>query len=221
MAPPHPYGVEPEGNAWLGGGSVAGARGPGLGALAALRDATLLELLGALGGRDLCALCVASGTLRCYASFEDLWRGVALRRAGAAGAPVVYAERSWKRSAVGRPRARGVARAVYSDALYHPHRLAHAAPLARTLAADDVGGCARRPAAELTVDDFVRDFEAPGVPVVIEGGAAAAAADPLWDRDALVAKFGDREFHVGGYAFALRDFLASVRRRRRRRRDAP
>ena len=66
-----------------------------------------------------------------------------------------------------------------------------------------------------------REVEAPGVPVVIEGGAAAAAADPLWDRDALVAKFGDREFHVGGYAFALRDFLASVRRRRRRRRDAP
>ena len=205
----HPFGVEPEGNAWCcAGTSVAAARSPGLGRIALLDDALIVnELLAWVDGASLCGLCVASGALRCYASLEDLWKGIYLRRCGASGAPLRYAMGSWKCTTLGRAR-RAVSRRVFSDVLYHPHRLARGEPLGRTLDRDDVGACARERAASLTTERFVADYEAAGVPVVIEGGCAADAAKPLWDRGELVRRFGDRRFHVGGYAFALREFLS-------------
>ena len=54
----------------------------------------------------------------------------------------------------------------------------HAAPLSSS----GLGSCARRRAAELSVDAFVEDFERAGVPVVIEGAAADAAAGYLGPR---------------------------------------
>ena len=81
----HPFGVEPEGNEWCcAGTSVAAARSPGLGRIALLDDALIVnELLAWVDGASLCGLCVASGALRCYASLEDLWKGIYLRRCGA------------------------------------------------------------------------------------------------------------------------------------------
>ena len=207
----HPYGVEPEGNAWCcPGTSVASARCPGLGVLARLDDATLInELFAWVDGPSLCVLCVASGALRCYASLEDLWKGVYLRRCGDRGAPLKYAHGSWKATTLGRARASRVTRRVFSDVLYHPHRLARGEPLGRSLEGlEDVGTCARERADGLSVERFVADYETAGVPVVIEGGCGADAAKALWDRGALEERFGDRLFHVGGYEFALRDFLS-------------
>jgi hypothetical protein len=47
--------------------------------------------------------------------------------------------------------------------------------------------------------------------VVLRGAFATAAADPVWDEAALVSRFGDRAFHVGGYDFLLEGFLAYAR----------
>ena len=112
--PPHPYGVEPAGSAFARNLSIATSR-RGLGQLATVDDATVLHALGYADGASLCALAIASGALRCFASTEDLWRGVALRRAGDDGA-ITYRGGSWKQSVVGAPRA-NVAKRLFSDAL--------------------------------------------------------------------------------------------------------
>ena len=145
--PPHPYGVEPAGSAFARNLSIATSR-RGLGQLATVDDATVLHALGYADGSALCALAIASGALRCFASTEDLWRGVALRRAGDDGA-ITYRGGSWKQSVVGAPRA-NVAKRLFSDALYHSHRLVHAAPLSSS----GLGSCARR-----RVDEAVRMVE--------------------------------------------------------------
>lgn len=118
--PPHPYGVEPAGSAFARNLSIAVSR-RGLGHLATVDDATVLHVLGYADGAALCALAIASGALRCFTSSEDLWRAVALRRAGDDGA-LTYRGGSWKQSVVGAPRA-NVAKRLFSDALYHSHRL--------------------------------------------------------------------------------------------------
>ena len=118
--PPHPYGVAPAGSAFARNLSIATSR-RGLGQLATVDDATVLHALGYADGASLCVLAIASGALRCFASTEDLWRGVALRRAGDDGA-ITYRGGSWKQSVVGAPRA-NVAKRLFSDALYHSRRL--------------------------------------------------------------------------------------------------
>eukprot|EP00629_Pelagomonadales_sp_RCC1024_P005998 CAMPEP_0119262142 /NCGR_PEP_ID=MMETSP1329-20130426/1959_1 /TAXON_ID=114041 /ORGANISM="Genus nov. species nov., Strain RCC1024" /LENGTH=459 /DNA_ID=CAMNT_0007261755 /DNA_START=91 /DNA_END=1467 /DNA_ORIENTATION=- len=203
----HPYGVLPEGQALLLNTSVASSR-RGLGEIGRVDDARVLEVLAFLDGRSLAACCVASGALRCFAAFEDLWKNVALRAAGLTDAPLRYAGGSWKNSVTGGRRAEGVSRPVLSDVLYHPHRLAVSGCVELGAGAGAaLGNCARVAAAELGVEAFIRDFEAPAKPLVIEGGAAAAAADSVWDATELKKRFGDRAFHVGGYAFGLGNFL--------------
>ena len=204
---PHPYyGIEPEGNAWLVPNPPA-VRAPGLGGMRVLNDTLVLELLAWADGPSLAALCVASGSLRCFASFEELWKGVALERAAASGVPLRYSHSSWKATILERERC-DVTRRLFSDVLYHPQRLVAAGPLGRSIDASDRGSCARAAAADLTVERFVAEFETAGVPLIIEGGCGVDAAKPLWDRAELLSRFGDRRFHVGGHAFDLRAFLA-------------
>ncbi|KAH8048194.1 hypothetical protein JL720_15907 [Aureococcus anophagefferens] len=87
-----------------------------LGRIALFDDALIVnELLAWVDGASLCGLCVASGALRCYASLEDLWKGIYLRRCARSGAPLRYAMGSWKCTTLGRAR-RAVSRRVFSDA---------------------------------------------------------------------------------------------------------
>lgn len=109
--PPHPYGVEPSGNAFARGESVAAWR-RGLGKIGAFDDATILSLLGWLDAPALCAVCVASSASRAFASFEDLWRNVALCRFGARGEAMTY-RNCWKETVVGARRRDVAARRVY------------------------------------------------------------------------------------------------------------
>ena len=184
----HPYGVEPEGNAYFEANPPA-LRAPGLGAMRVLSDTQLLDFLTWLDGRSLSGLCVASSALRCFASFEDLWKGVALERSVASGAALRFAGGSWKATVIGQPRAAGVTTRLFSDVLYHPQRLVASGPLGCSIDAADRGGCARTAAADLSVERFVADFETKGVPLIIEGGCMVDAAKPLWDRDELLGDF--------------------------------
>lgn len=51
---------------------------PGLGALAVLGDALVLEVVGLLGARDLGRLVLASKSMYCFGSQEELWKGLVI-----------------------------------------------------------------------------------------------------------------------------------------------
>ena len=87
--PPHPYGVQPEGNLWLmepGAAHAARtARTSGLGKLADLDDLTVLRICSFAGPSMLAALCATSNTVAAFASSEEFWQSACLRRAGGDG----------------------------------------------------------------------------------------------------------------------------------------
>ena len=100
---PHPLGVLPEGNRYLvspeAAAASARARLEGLGAFAALPDATLMRLLGGgdeddgVGAEALASLSLVSRVFRAFACHEDLWKAEVLRRDGGA---FVFRGASWR-----------------------------------------------------------------------------------------------------------------------------
>ena len=79
----HPTGVQPLG-ARLARGS-SDNRTASLGALAVLDDALLLQLLSALGARDLVAFSAASRAAYCFGNHEELWKALVLQVRAQAG----------------------------------------------------------------------------------------------------------------------------------------
>lgn len=100
---PHPLGVLPEGNRYLvspeAAAASARARLEGLGAFAALPDATLMRLLSGgdeddgVGAEALASLSLVSRVFRAFACHEDLWKAEVLRRDGGA---FVFRGASWR-----------------------------------------------------------------------------------------------------------------------------
>mgnify|MGYP005991571319 CR=1 FL=1 len=91
---PHPYGVQPSGNAYFCSPEESQVRPRGLGrVLSALTDEALLEMLGFLTAPELAACSVSSKVLYVYAHHSDLWRDLTLRRWE--GLPLAY-QSSWK-----------------------------------------------------------------------------------------------------------------------------
>jgi hypothetical protein len=82
--PPHPYGIKPNGQAFLE--ACGDARGPGLGHMGALPDEVLLQLLYLLPASDLQRLGMASRALYAYCHFDELWKALLLEVGGACSA---------------------------------------------------------------------------------------------------------------------------------------
>ena len=77
MVPPHPYGVQPWGQAYLQE-CVGDIRPTSLGRLAALSDELLLSVLYALPAADLQRLGCASKALYVFAHHDELWKALML-----------------------------------------------------------------------------------------------------------------------------------------------
>ena len=73
----HPCGIEPWGNYLFRGG--ADVRNAGLGEVAALSDALLLEVVGSLKPSDRGKLALVSKSFYCFANHEELWRQTVLQ----------------------------------------------------------------------------------------------------------------------------------------------
>lgn len=223
--PPHPHGVEPEGNLLLEPRAAASSarvlRCSGLGPLLArLDDALLLKICGFVEPDVLATLCTVTAVLRAFASFDELWRAPCLTRA--AGAPLTFGG-SWKATWFGAhlPHARLHQAAssstwlqrgtpsLFSDALYQPHLLVHGPSAMRQLR----GPPCERLAPAGAVDAFeVGGFEAGiGRPVVLEGAGDGSASSDTWDEASMLRRFGDRVYHAGGVNFRLRDYLHYAR----------
>ena len=94
---------------------------------------------------------------------------------------------------------------IYSDALYQPFFCSAMAIDPRWLRIDNA---VRVPVGELTVEEFVRRFEEPNLPVVITGAASHWPAATKWTFDHWKTAHGDDKFRCGAVDMVLKDFLA-------------
>ena len=177
-------GVVPEGNAFFDGFEVARRlRRRGLGdALASLSDGTLLEIVQSCSTSTLCALCCVSRGIRCFASFEDLWRERFLETMGS----VFEWHGTWKATLLKTTPFEISGAALYSDLLYQPQRIVSA----------------RRLVARGSVETVRR------VTSAIFDESRPAVFEKAFEPPKSLLNFDkDVRCHVGGYDMRIRDFL--------------
>lgn len=207
----HPYGCEPEGNAWIATASGPPARGPGLGYLRALPDEMLLDLLSSyLDAKDLGRLACASKALYVFSHQEDVWRAHVLTKFSGRFTP---SPAGWKgayyATATGRSPETYVHRPIrverfYSDLLFKSFLCANAEFSAEWVKHDRIE---RRSAKDFTVEEFIRDFESVNRPVIITDMVPAWPAATRWTPAYLSTVCGDATFDAGGFSFTMGEYF--------------
>ena len=212
MAADPPVHVAPLGAALAGAGpGAAAAARRSLGALAALPDAGLVTLLSLLDGPSIARLALASRGCWALAEHGEAWRGATLADFGGdwawagswARTHGLAHIRRRSRDVAGKkrrrhdgdgdadalastpyPRLRGFR--LFSDQLFAPHAVT-ALDSSPWLGPDTL---LRVRAAALTRASFEARFDAPGLPVLLVGGAAGWPALTRWTDAFLAARLG-------------------------------
>lgn len=210
-APPHPQGVRPSGSLLLDGPSDLRIAG-GLGVLAALPDAVLLQLLGLCTAEALLACGAVSHALRVFSASDDVWRAKVLE--DLPSNQLLEYRSSWRETYLHllRPHRRGwspVSLApsrgvIYSDALFWPW---HCGTASLPAAWTSFQNILRVSADDISVADFEALYERPGKPVILTGIVSRWPAFERWGLEALRARFGSTPFHVGGHEMTLTAYL--------------
>eukprot|EP00897_Mesotaenium_endlicherianum_P000489 jgi/Mesen1/10440/ME000082S09943 len=207
----HSYGVQPLGNMFLSSSGI-NTRDTGLGNLKVLSDTTVLEILSLLGPRDTCRLALVSRGFYVYAHHEELWRTWTLEKLGGQ----FDFDHNWKRTYqqgalpnndTWKPHKPMKVRGFYSDHLFQSWLCASVEVKPEWVARDNIP---RR--CELSLEDFIRDFEEPGRPVIITDALATWPALQKWDHEYLVRHAGQVAFAAGPVDITLERFQQYARR---------
>jgi hypothetical protein len=184
----NPYGLKPLGNMFCEPADVISKRSKSIGSLGRIPEDILLSILGFLTVCDVCTLSLVSKVLYVYCHHSELWRDATLNR----WPGDFYYRTCWKDTYVLKLLSeRG------DTGSFVPHRplrvsymfsdLLHRFWACRSY--DVRSTCKgfytrdtvqRRQAAQLSVRQFVEEFERPNVPLLIEGGCKAWRA-LSWD----------------------------------------
>ena len=200
--PPHPLGISPSGNSMFD--DFQGSRALSLGALSALPDDLLVDILSLLRcPLSLLRFGACSQWCHAFSRHEPLWKDLALR---AARRSLLVFSRSWFLSVTRSPFPPLSLPLVCSDELFAPWH-ARALPLLPAWTSPR-GNVPRVAAASLSQGEFQRRFEAPNLPVVVTGVASAWPAAERWTRERLTLTHGDTGFTCGASEMRLRDYLA-------------
>lgn len=203
----HPFGVKPVGNFYEDAArGVRDCRAPGLGAIARLPDAQLLELLGFLSATDLSVFGACSRASYVFSAHDELWRTLVLEEME--GAFSVRA--TWRDSYVATKSATAPARVpiavqgFYSDLLFQSFYCA-AAPIEESwLAVETID---RRSAADLSLEEFKREYEAGNRPVILTEAIRKWPAMEKWTDEYLVKACEGQTFYAGGYQLSMDKYL--------------
>lgn len=208
-APSHTHGVQPLGNLYLNPGTSTNSRDTGLGNLHALTDELVLDILGFLDGTCLGVLSSVSKSFYVFANHEPLWRNLVLenllggfRYNGSWKSTFVSARcPSFDITAIALPSFK--VRDFYSDYLFQSWLCANLEMKPEWLERDNI---VRRKG--ISVEEFVKCFEEPNKPVLLEGCIDNWDALRNWDRDYLVQLCGDDvKFSVGPVEMKLEDYF--------------
>eukprot|EP00501_MAST-03F_sp_TOSAG23-6_P001353 GSMAST32.ASY1.ANO1.1405.1 assembled CDS len=212
----HPYGVRLLGNMYADSllDGFVDCRQTGLGSFGTIRsDDVLLIVFSYFDASALCHLCLASRALYVFSHHDALWRRLCLVKFGGD----FSFKYSWKQSYVYRllsgsnrideykEHAPIIVDGLYSDALYRPLLCASSGlhPSWTT-----VENMERRSAKSLSVEDFIREFDAKNQPVLITDCAtqwhAFASKDRAWNFDYLKKQAQK----ASGYNFTMDDYIS-------------
>ncbi|XP_030512497.1 F-box protein At5g06550 [Rhodamnia argentea] len=201
------HGVQPLGNLFLSP-NATNSRNTGLGALQNLTDELLLEILGLLSATQLGILATVSKSFYIFCNHEPLWRNLVLE---ALGGDFSF-NRSWKSTYVagchpsfdvGSVGDLGLEiRDFYSDYVFQSWLCANLEMKPEWLERDNI---VRKRG--ISVEEFVRSFEEPNKPVLLEGCMDGWLALEKWNRDYLVKTCSGVRFSVGPVEMRLEDYF--------------
>ncbi|RAL51760.1 hypothetical protein DM860_010478 [Cuscuta australis] len=203
-APSHSHGVQPLGNLYFSSSSH-NSRNSGLGNLQILTDELVLDILGLLEGTHLGVLSTASKAFYVFCNHEPLWRNLVLEGCKDG----FFYNKSWKCTYINgfNPSFSFLSsglrvRDFYSDYLFQSWLCANLEMKPEWIERDTI---LRRK--NISVDEFVLNFEEPNRPVLLEGCLDKWVAFKKWDRDCLVEMCGDVKFVVGPVEMKLEDYF--------------
>lgn len=198
------HGVQPLGNLYFSTSSY-NARDAGLGNLQLLSDELILEILGLLQGAHLGVLSAVSKSFYVFCNHEPLWRNLVLETYKGE----FLFSGSWKSTYVSTympsfkiSNFQLEIRNFYSDYLFQSWLCANLEMKSEWLERDNI--IRRR---DISVEEFVREFEEPNIPVLLEGCLDKWIALEKWNRDYLVEVSGDAQFAVGPVEMKLQHFF--------------
>ena len=186
----HCYGCLPSGNLWLSGGRNANT----LGSLGALRapqdDSALLDVLSFLGAEDLARAACTCRALYVFCHSPELWRDAYIRSFAQSEAASVRYRGSWRDSYVAEASGSAAAHVpmsvsgVYSSSLYRRWSCGNFEGKAAWFETQSVPKRHRR---DLSVAQFIDQFEARNLPVVLQGCLEDWPGLKRWQSDAYLA----------------------------------
>ena len=205
----HPYGVKPEGNAFLASVDLLNVRLNGLGRLKCLNDEVLLEILSYFNGPEIVKLIYTSKTLYVYCHYTDIWRDIMLREweNNAQSYPIKYCY-TWKdtyvssyceRNNIAKPKIPHqplIVDGIYSNLLYRSwacHECNYEKSCQGFWTNDDVPHIE---ADKLTIEEFIANYETQNRPVVIKDCINDWSALRTWTKDYLTSQCGDNKFRA-------------------------
>eukprot|EP00164_Ancoracysta_twista_P015423 GFYU01025490.1.p2 GENE.GFYU01025490.1~~GFYU01025490.1.p2 ORF type:complete len:277 (-),score=49.41 GFYU01025490.1:13-843(-) len=191
----HPQGIKPWGNVFFDGKQREHdqLRRSGLGVLGDLTDEVIIQILGELGGADLCSLACTSKLFNCFAQLEELWRTLVVDTAptdfdfkGSWQLTYIHAHKTNNTTEYREPKKWSV-KNFYSDALYRPFFCASTPVIDAWVKLENID---RR--SNLSLNDFIEQYETPNKPVIITDAAMSWPAMHKWrSREYLLRAAGE------------------------------
>jgi hypothetical protein len=206
---PHPNGVLPGGNAFIAGPSAMITRYNGLGSLSKLTDEQLADWLTYLDGVTLGKLSRVSKVLYVFSQLETLWRDLVLLHTK--GKHINFI-RSWKITYAALiaptkvpsiPSSPIKVKSFYSEYLFHQW-LCCSYDVEKSIPGffkpDEIP---RVSAKDLTIEEFIEQFEKPNKPVIITDGVSHWPALKKWNKEYFKNVCGEKQFRATSASAAL------------------
>ncbi|ORY97057.1 hypothetical protein BCR41DRAFT_314724 [Lobosporangium transversale] len=197
MSLQHPLGIKPLGNYYMDATQpdfTGSCRGPSLGLLSRLTDEIIMEILNLLSSHDLLTLGAASRVLYGLTHLDDMWKSLTIEKFGG---DWEWEEDNWRATFLKRSdpkydtsmilknRSQMKLKSFYSDVLFQPFYCA-AIGMEPYIAVENID---RR--SNLTVEEFVNEYERPGKPVIIIDGAQHWPARKKWSTEYFLERWSN------------------------------
>lgn len=202
----HPNGVLPAGNAYFSSKKLLLVRLNGLGFISSVSDEILVDILSYLNGLELCFVSITSRALYVFSLFNDLWRDLVLRFQN----NNVNFCRTWKdtyiimfNNAKKKENKKEhlfysplKVEGIYSSLLHRSWSCSTCDFLSAFPGFYTNDNISKRDASELSIIDFVNQYEIPNIPVVITNAVNEWPAFTKWTRHNLVTSCRDALFRA-------------------------
>ena len=219
----HPLGIQPSGNYLFDSTEpdFKDCRQSSLGTLAHLSDELIYRVLGFVDAPDLAQLARSSKALYAWSHYDELWKHLVIKTF-----PLFeWHGRTWRETfgynaliqqgsmdtEVEIKDASSIIRVegYYSDFLFQPWMCVSMEIRPEWLMRDNID---RR--SDLSIEDFIREYETPNIPVIISDATKNWGAMKEWTEENLLAKYGNVVFRAEAMDASLDTYFNYARNTR-------